>query len=74
MFSGHQIRIREIAVSTQTYRFCNTLSTQSTNDGSPFSVQPTSMRGNVSNVTNLGRPALGYFIGGEVVEARLCVP
>ena len=74
MFSGRQIRIRGIAVSAQTYRFCNTLSTQSTNDGSPFSVQPTSMRGNVSNVTNLGRPALGYFIGGEAVEARLRVP
>jgi Domain of unknown function (DUF4249) len=74
VFPGQLILIRQIAISAQAYRFYNTLSTQSVNDGSPFSVQPTSVRGNVSNVTNPSRPALGYFIASEVVEARLRVP
>ena len=74
VFAGQQIMLRQIAISAQAYRFYNALSIQATNDGSPFSVQPTSVRGNASNVTNPGRPALGYFIAGEVVEARLRVP
>lgn len=74
VFPGQHIMIRQIAISAQAYRFYNSLSIQAVNDGSPFSVQPTSVRGNVSNVTNPGQPALGYFIAGEVVEARLRVP
>lgn len=72
--SGQLVLIRQLAISAQAYRFYNSLSTQAINDGSPFSVQPTSVRGNVANRTRPSQLALGYFIVGEVTEVQARVP
>jgi len=72
--SGQRVVLRQIAISAQAYRFYYTLSSQAINNGSPFSVPPTSVRGNVANETTPSRLALGYFMVSEVSQAQLLVP
>ncbi|MCC7055341.1 MAG: DUF4249 domain-containing protein [Gemmatimonadaceae bacterium] len=62
------VRLRQLSISEQAYRFYAALSAQTGNDGSPFAVPAGSVRGNVANVTRPGRLALGYFIAGEYTE------
>lgn len=68
--AGAGVLLRQIALSEQMYRFYLALSDQVSQDGSPFSVPPSSLRGNVANRTDRARPALGYFYVSEVSEAR----
>lgn len=67
---GAGVLLRQIALSEQMYRYYLALSDQVGQDGSPFSVPPSSLRGNVANRTDRSRPALGYFYVSEVAEAR----
>ncbi|MDZ7630807.1 MAG: DUF4249 domain-containing protein [Gemmatimonadaceae bacterium] len=64
------VRVRQIAISEQAYRFYSTLSEQSRNDGSPFGVPAASLRGNIANRTTPANVGLGYFIVAEVTEAQ----
>jgi Domain of unknown function (DUF4249) len=72
--SGQVVRIRQYAISDQAYRFYDALSEQTANNGSPFGVPASSIRGNVANVTRPARLALGYFIASEYSEAERTVP
>src|SRR6185503_6050651 len=71
---GQVVVVRQIALSEQSYRFYFALSDQTSNDGSPFSVSPASVRGNVANATRPSHFPLGYFIASEVSEVRATVP
>jgi Domain of unknown function (DUF4249) len=72
--SGQQVRVQQVAISEQAFRYYNALSEQGLNDGSPFGVPPSSLRGNVANLTNPSSQALGYFIVAEVTEVAGTVP
>lgn len=65
---GDSVLVRQIGISEAMYRYYFALSDQVGSDGSPFSVPPASIRGNVANLTNPGSPALGYFSVSEVSE------
>jgi hypothetical protein len=66
--------IRQFGISRGMFNYFTPMGEQTSNDGSPFSVPPSSVRGNVRNLTNPTRPALGYFFAAEVAEARAVVP
>ncbi len=68
LHSGQTVRIRHMSLSDQAYRFYLTLNTVILSDGSPFSLPPSSLRGNVGNLTRPLEPALGYFLAAEVDE------
>lgn len=70
---GQLVRVRQVAISEQAYRFYTALSEQGLNDGSPFGVAPSSLRGNVANLTSPSNPALGYFIVAEATEVQRTV-
>jgi hypothetical protein len=72
--SGQLVRVRQLSISEQAYRFYLTLSEQTASDGSPFAVPASSVRGNVANITSPARVALGYFIAGEYTELERRVP
>lgn len=65
---GAEVRVRQIGISEAIYRYHYALSDQAGPDGSPFSVPPSSVRGNVANLTNPSSPARGYFSVSEVSE------
>jgi hypothetical protein len=71
--SGQLVRVRQVSISEQAYRFYSALSEQGLNDGSPFGVPPSSLRGNVANLTSPSNPALGYFIVAEATEVQRTV-
>ncbi len=71
---GQQVRVRQVSISEQAYRFYTALSEQGLNDGSPFGVPPSSLRGNVANLTTPSYHGLGYFIVAEVTEVEAQVP
>ena len=72
--SGQLVQIRQVSISPQAYRFYTALSEQSLNDGSPFGVPASSLRGNIANLTSPANVALGYFIVAEVTQAERRVP
>jgi len=72
--SGQVVRIRQYSISPQAFRFYDALSSQTNNNGSPFGVPASNVRGNVANVTRPGRLALGYFIASEYAEVEGTVP
>jgi Domain of unknown function (DUF4249) len=72
--SGQMVRVRQIAISKQIYRYYLALQDQGFNDGSPFGVPPASLRGNVANLTTPSNLALGYFAVSEVSELERRVP
>lgn len=72
--AGQRVTVRQIALSEAAYRYYLALSDQVSNNGSPFSVAPASVRGNVANRTRPDHRALGYFMAGEVSEVTRLVP
>lgn len=72
--SGQTVRMRHMSLSEQGYRYYLTLNNMSLADGSPFSMPPASLRGNVANLTRPTEPALGYFLTAEVDERTAKVP
>lgn len=68
---GSSVLLRQIGIPESMYLYYFALSDQVSGDGSPFSVPPASVRGNVANLTTPSRPALGYFYASEVAEARI---
>jgi hypothetical protein len=63
------VTIRQYALSEDLYRYFFALSEQTTNDGSPFAVPASSVRGNVVNRTAASRFPLGSFLAAEGAEA-----
>lgn len=72
--SKDTVVMRQFGISRGMFSYYTAMGEQTTNDGSPFAVPPSSVRGNVRNLTNPMRPALGYFFAAEVSEARAVVP
>jgi hypothetical protein len=72
--SGQHVRIRQHAISRQAYLFFTALNEQGANDGSPFGVPSSSLRGNVANRTRPAAIALGFFATTAVTEAEARVP
>jgi hypothetical protein len=71
---GGRVLLRQYALSEDLYRYYFALSEQTTNDGSPFAVPASSVRGNVVNRTDPSRFPLGYFLATEVAEAAGVTP
>lgn len=69
--AGGTVLLRQIGLSEAMFRYYFALSDQVSADGSPFSVPPAGVRGNVANRTDPARFPLGYFFVAEVSEARL---
>jgi len=72
--SGQSVNVRQLSIPERVVCFNSALSEQSANDGSPFGVAPSSVRGNVANVSRPSQVALGYFIAGEYSELERTVP
>lgn len=72
--SGQVVRMRQVSLSEQAYRFYVALSEQAGSDGSPFGVPAGNVRGNIANITRPSRLALGYFIAAEYSELERRVP
>lgn len=72
--SGQMVRVRHMSLSEQGYRYYLSLNNVTLGDGSPFSIPPASIRGNVANLTRPTAPALGYFLTAEVDERSARVP
>ena len=72
--SGQTVRMRHMSLSEQGYRYYLSLNNVILADGSPFSVPPASLRGNMANITRPTEPALGYFLAAEVDERSARVP
>ncbi|MFN9349348.1 MAG: DUF4249 domain-containing protein [Gemmatimonadota bacterium] len=71
---GQHVRVRQLSISEQGYRYFVALSAQTNNTGTPFGVPVSSVRGNVANITNPSKRAVGYFIAGEYSELERRVP
>jgi len=69
---GQKALIRQMAITRQAYDYLFLLFDQS-GSGGPFSTPPVTIRGNVQNITNPDRYALGYFLAAEVDEAELVI-
>ncbi len=72
--SGQLVRVRQICIPEQVYRFYDILSSQARNNGSPFGVPSTNLRGNIANTTTPSRLPLGYFFVAEYSERELRAP
>lgn len=72
--SGQRIMLRQQSLTAQVYRYYTALNDQVSGDGSPFSVPPNSLRGNVANLSRPTVPALGYFLATNVSEREGRVP
>lgn len=72
--SGQTVRMRHMSLSAQGYRYYLALNNMALSDGSPFSMPPASLRGNVANLTRPAEPALGHFLTAEVDERTARVP
>jgi len=72
--SGQQVLVRQMAISEPGYLYFTTVNYQTTNNGSPFGAPPASLRGNIANLTMPSNRALGFFLAGQVSEARRIVP
>lgn len=67
---GIEVVLRQSGLSEAMYRYFFAMSDQVSGDGSIFSVPASSVRGNVANLTSPAQRPVGYFMVGEVSEAR----
>lgn len=71
---GQFIRIRQLAITEEAYRYLFAFYEQATGGGSPFSTPPASVRGNVRNLTRPEHRALGFFLAAEARWRTMVVP
>jgi len=71
---GDLVTLRQVAIPEQAFRYWFTLFEQTAPNGGPFSTPPSSLRGNVANLTNPEHRALGYFLAGQVSQRTATVP
>ncbi len=71
--SGELITVRQSSISQEATKYFSALNTQVNSDGSPFGTAPASLRGNVTNLSRPGVPALGFFVvaGVSVLSRRV---
>lgn len=72
--SGQVVQLRQFGISSSAYAYYLAFNGEIGGDGSPFSLPSASLRGNVRNVTNPRKRALGYYIAAEYSERTLTVP
>jgi Domain of unknown function (DUF4249) len=72
--SGQVVQVRQFGISSAAYAYYLAFNGEIGGDGSPFSLPSASLRGNVRNVTNPRKRALGYYIASEYSERTLTVP
>ncbi len=72
--TGQEVLIRQYSLSETAWRYYEALNQQIDGDGSPFAIPPSSVRGNVANITRPAVRALGYFSASAVAERRARVP
>lgn len=63
---GEEVGFEIQGISRRFYNYMFILRSQSGNGGGPFQTQPTTVRGNVVNITNPDNFALGYFRMSEI--------
>jgi hypothetical protein len=71
---GQTVRLRQVGLSEEGYRYYFTLYEQTTARGGPFATPPASVRGNVANLTRPEQRALGFFLASAVAERIAVVP
>jgi hypothetical protein len=71
---GQSVRLRQLGLTQEGYRYYFALFEQTTGRGGPFSTPPASVRGNVANLTEPEHRALGYFLATTAVERTAVVP
>ncbi|MFN0180861.1 MAG: DUF4249 domain-containing protein [Gemmatimonadales bacterium] len=71
---GQRVALRQVALSEAGFRYYAALFEQTTGGGGPFSTPPSSVRGNVINLTDTNRYPLGFFFAAQVAERTAVVP
>jgi len=71
---GQRVSVRQVALSETAFRYYFAIFEQTTGGGGPFSAPPASVRGNVANLTDPARVALGFFLAAQVAEREAVVP
>ena len=72
--SGQVVQVRQYGISSAAFAYYFAFNGEINGDGSPFSLPSANLRGNVRNVTNPRKRALGYYIAAEYSERTLTVP
>lgn len=72
--TGQQVTVQQLSLSRGAYRFLSALNEQITGDGSPFSVPPSNLRGNVANLTRPDAFGVGYLMAVGVASQTARVP
>ncbi len=72
--SGQVVQLRQFGISSAAFAYYFAFNGEISGDGSPFSLPSTNLRGNVRNVTNPRKRALGYYIAAEYSERIRTVP
>ena len=69
---GQQALVRQLSISKEEYDYMFLLYDQATGGG-PFDAPPSTIRGNIENLTNPENYPLGYFGASEVAEAEMII-
>jgi hypothetical protein len=70
---GQQVLVRQIGISRNQYDYLFILLEQTGQTGQLIDVPAAPIRGNVRNLTNPGKPALGYFGVSEISEKLIII-
>jgi hypothetical protein len=70
---GQQVLVRQIGISRNQYDYLFILLEQTGQTGQLIDVPAAPIRGNVRNLTNPGKPALGYFGVNEISEKLIII-
>jgi hypothetical protein len=70
---GDEAAVRHIGLSKAQYDYMYILLEQTGQTGQLFDVPAAPIRGNVRNLTNVNKPALGYFGAGQVDERSIVI-
>ena len=71
---GQTVVVRQSSLTPRAFSFYELFFLQLDEGGGPFDVPPAEVRGNVANLTDSSRPALGYFLVTDTAEASITVP
>ncbi|RYF66561.1 MAG: DUF4249 domain-containing protein [Cytophagaceae bacterium] len=59
--AGYYVEIEQLALSREAYSYYKTIEALTTSNGGIFDVAPTSLKGNITSVTNPAEIVFGYF-------------
>ena len=69
--AGDEVLIKIMGIDERHFNFMTILIDQTEDDGNPFSTTPSTVRGNLSNLTNPDHYPVGYFRLSETYSASL---